>query len=56
MDHHLQEVCTYVRVSADKQEELFPDSQIGLINPALEIFDGIYDENTYRQNVILVIY
>lgn len=28
---HLKEVCAYVRVSTDKQEELSPDSQIRLI-------------------------
>lgn len=32
MSEKLKEVCAYIRVSTDKQEELSPDSQIRLIN------------------------
>ena len=36
MSEKLKEVCAYIRVSTDKQEELSPESQIRLIKDYAE--------------------
>lgn len=48
MEHHLKEVCAYVRVSTDKQEELSPDSQIRLIKEYAQTH-GMLLTHIYRE-------